>query len=307
MEHTILETVGKIAGLGGLALGVFLLLFRDVIRKNIFPNLTRSQAFRLLMLVLVLVWSVALAGIAAWVYVTVSNSGSSGPTELETSLSELVPLLELRAQQITSQLREFATRISDEGLKSLIDDTIRNFSTLHEQNIEALRQGQLIRSHELTRECRRVLARTAALLIQFGGDPTRYYDATQGVSDRAAGDGEQFAIRYSNVEYMRDLRQIEGHFSNDEFVDKELVAVLNYRARIIFKQLETIPDVGGELKEKFLRLHKENLDWLKGYSSLESQGAIYRIEQLLKKAKALTENPEQLIYDPGYYADSEIQ
>jgi nitrate reductase gamma subunit len=107
MEHTILETVGKIAGLGGLALGVFLLLFRDVIRKKIFPNLTRSQAFRLLMLVLVLVWSVALAGIAAWVYVTVSNSGPSGPTDLETSLSELVPLLELRAQQIISQLREF--------------------------------------------------------------------------------------------------------------------------------------------------------------------------------------------------------
>jgi hypothetical protein len=152
----------------------------------------------------------------------------------------------------------------------MIDDTIRNFSTLHRQNVEALRQDQLILSHELTRECHRVLAQAVALLIQFGEDPNRYNDAFQGVSERAVGDGGQFAIRYPNVEYMRDLRQVEGGFSNDEFVDKELVAVLNYRTRIISKQLETIPNVGGELKEKFLRLHKENLDWLKIYHSLES-------------------------------------
>lgn len=62
----ILEIMGKVAGIGGLALGTLLLLFRDVIRKNIFSNLTRDQSYRLIRLILILVWSIALAGIAAW-------------------------------------------------------------------------------------------------------------------------------------------------------------------------------------------------------------------------------------------------
>ena len=63
METELLRTVGQIAGIGGIALGVFLLLFRDIIRKKIFPTLTKQQGFQLLMLISVLVWSIALAGI----------------------------------------------------------------------------------------------------------------------------------------------------------------------------------------------------------------------------------------------------
>lgn len=37
MPGQILETTGKIAGIGGLAIGVFVILFREFIRKNIFP------------------------------------------------------------------------------------------------------------------------------------------------------------------------------------------------------------------------------------------------------------------------------
>src|SRR5271170_6776566 len=66
MEAEILMTVGQIAGIGGLALGVFLLLFRDIIRKNIFPKLPPAEAFRLLRLITVAVWSIAVIGIVAW-------------------------------------------------------------------------------------------------------------------------------------------------------------------------------------------------------------------------------------------------
>jgi len=69
MEAGVLETVGQVAGIGGLALGVFLLLFRDLIRKSIFPKLPAAEAYRLLRLITGAVWSVALVGIAAWVYV----------------------------------------------------------------------------------------------------------------------------------------------------------------------------------------------------------------------------------------------
>jgi hypothetical protein len=69
MEASLLKTVGQIAGIGGIALGVFLLLFRDIIRKEIFPQLTKERAFHLIRLVAVLVFLIALAGVGAWVWV----------------------------------------------------------------------------------------------------------------------------------------------------------------------------------------------------------------------------------------------
>jgi hypothetical protein len=69
----LLEIVGQIAGIGGLALGVLLLVFRDIIRKNIFPKLPPAQAYRLLRLITGAVWSVAVIGIIAWVYVYVGT------------------------------------------------------------------------------------------------------------------------------------------------------------------------------------------------------------------------------------------
>jgi len=50
-----------------LALGIFFLLFREVIRKSIFPTLKKDDAYRLLRLIAVLIWSVAVIGIGAWV------------------------------------------------------------------------------------------------------------------------------------------------------------------------------------------------------------------------------------------------
>jgi hypothetical protein len=70
MDAAVLKAVGQVAGIGGLALGVFLLLFREIIRKKIFPKLPPAEAYRLLRLITLAVWSVAIAGIAAWVYVS---------------------------------------------------------------------------------------------------------------------------------------------------------------------------------------------------------------------------------------------
>jgi hypothetical protein len=69
MDSELLKTIGQIAGLGGIALGVFLLLFRDVIRKAIFPTLKKDHAYRLLRLMVLLVSGVALAGIGTWAWV----------------------------------------------------------------------------------------------------------------------------------------------------------------------------------------------------------------------------------------------
>jgi len=69
IESSIVKIFGQIAGIGGLSLLVFAWLFREVIRKRIFPELTREQAFHIIRLFMMLVFFIGLTGIGAWVYV----------------------------------------------------------------------------------------------------------------------------------------------------------------------------------------------------------------------------------------------
>ncbi len=69
MDIEILKVVGKVAGIGGLGLGVFLILFREVIRKNIFPNLDKKRAYKLLMAIIACVWSLAVIAIISWLFI----------------------------------------------------------------------------------------------------------------------------------------------------------------------------------------------------------------------------------------------
>ena len=74
MDQNIIKIMGQTAGIGGLAIFVLLILFRDVIKKNIFPTLTRTNAYSLLRLIVILVFIFALSGIAVWAYVKVSEN-----------------------------------------------------------------------------------------------------------------------------------------------------------------------------------------------------------------------------------------
>ena len=78
MELQVLQAVGKIAGIGGLALGVFVLLFEEVIRKNIFPMLSDEHASGLIRQFMYLTFGVAVLGIAAWTVVALKGQPSSG-------------------------------------------------------------------------------------------------------------------------------------------------------------------------------------------------------------------------------------
>lgn len=68
MDVEILKTVAQAAGIGGVALGVLLLLFGDIIRKQIFPQLAKKDAYRLLRLISTFVFLIAAIGIGAWVW-----------------------------------------------------------------------------------------------------------------------------------------------------------------------------------------------------------------------------------------------
>jgi hypothetical protein len=45
MDAQVLKTAAQVAGIGGIALGVFLLLFRDIVRKN--PRFPIARAVQL--------------------------------------------------------------------------------------------------------------------------------------------------------------------------------------------------------------------------------------------------------------------
>ncbi len=66
MDIEILKSVGQFAGIGGLSLGIFFLLFKELIRKNIFPKLEKDHAYKLIRLFSLLIWSVAIIGLFCW-------------------------------------------------------------------------------------------------------------------------------------------------------------------------------------------------------------------------------------------------
>jgi hypothetical protein len=68
MESKILSSVGKVAGLGGIALGVFLLVFRGVLEKQFLPQagLMAEQAFAIILSMMILTFGIAGIGVIAW-------------------------------------------------------------------------------------------------------------------------------------------------------------------------------------------------------------------------------------------------
>lgn len=77
----IFRVVGSVAGLAGLAIGLIVILFREVIRKQVFPQLARGQAYALLRMIVFLAWTIAVLGILAWVYLgrSSANEHPAGP------------------------------------------------------------------------------------------------------------------------------------------------------------------------------------------------------------------------------------
>lgn len=85
MNTEVIATFAKVAAPAGMAIGVFLYVARDLIAKNIFPTLTKERAFHVIMTLTITAWTLALAAIAAWIYVT---TRPQTPPAQPASLSE---------------------------------------------------------------------------------------------------------------------------------------------------------------------------------------------------------------------------
>lgn len=88
----VLKVFGQVAAPAGIAIGAFLYLGKDIVARNIFPALTRQQAYRVIMALSFMAWTVALAGIAAWTYVSVSRPPGPVSPQPTNSANTNLPL-----------------------------------------------------------------------------------------------------------------------------------------------------------------------------------------------------------------------
>lgn len=76
--------LGRIAGIAGISIGALVLIFGSVIRKNIFPGLTKEQAYKVIRMILVFAGVLAFAGLGAWVYLDVAKNARAREGKLAT-------------------------------------------------------------------------------------------------------------------------------------------------------------------------------------------------------------------------------
>jgi uncharacterized membrane protein (DUF485 family) len=95
MENNILSSLGKAAGLGGIALGVFLLLFQGVLRTQFLPQagLGSAQAFAVILSLMILTFGVAGIGVIAWLISRTIGSKTPVPGPAMSILAALIALV----------------------------------------------------------------------------------------------------------------------------------------------------------------------------------------------------------------------
>jgi tetratricopeptide (TPR) repeat protein len=78
--YQVVSEWGKVAGIAGMALGILLIIFREIVRRDIFPTLDSANATRILTLIIVFTFAVAIVSIAA--YVILSGQERNSKTKL---------------------------------------------------------------------------------------------------------------------------------------------------------------------------------------------------------------------------------
>lgn len=68
VDIELAKVFAQVAGLGGLALITAIIIFREVIQKNVFSRLTKRHSYQLLRLIIVLTSVLAISGLGSWVY-----------------------------------------------------------------------------------------------------------------------------------------------------------------------------------------------------------------------------------------------
>jgi len=88
MSANLLKTLGEIAGIGGITLGIFFLVLRGIIKKDIFPQLAKNQAFKILSKMITFAFVLAVLGIGSWLFSDFFKT--SNQTQLAKEFSKVI-------------------------------------------------------------------------------------------------------------------------------------------------------------------------------------------------------------------------
>lgn len=126
MDAESLKTVGQVAGLAGVVVSLVFALFKEIIRKKIFPNLTKEQAYRIIRLIIISAAIVAVTGIIAWAAVKIpKNVSKTTSSEQQTQEEEdpvSVKLISARPGNTDVGSAEFSIR----EINNILNNSIRD-------------------------------------------------------------------------------------------------------------------------------------------------------------------------------------
>ncbi|WP_106791158.1 hypothetical protein [Aquimarina sp. Aq78] len=82
---SIFKTISAVAGIGGVSLGVLLIIFKEVIRKKIFPKLDRSQSYRIIRAIIFYTFITAIIGLVSYVVIELNRTNRPEPIVIQTN------------------------------------------------------------------------------------------------------------------------------------------------------------------------------------------------------------------------------
>jgi hypothetical protein len=93
------EIVGKVAGIAGIITISATILFRDIIKKNIFSNMTADQAYKIFSRLIFIISFLTISGFATYLASTYLSTPKETPAVIEivnnTAIIEKMPLIDV--------------------------------------------------------------------------------------------------------------------------------------------------------------------------------------------------------------------
>ncbi len=180
---------GLIAGIGGLALGVLLILFREVIRKKIFPVLTKKQGFQIIIVFMLLVWSASIFCI--YVY-------------YDSNKSDPITISKEEIEKIKDAVKESTTKPPEEVPDSIVEPE-KNRQILIEKANNWCKEGYFISHNSINVNVIELNENTKTVIFKLED-----LGSTEIIDPFMLRPGDEKFIKAGKREYQIRLKKIDN-------------------------------------------------------------------------------------------------